>query len=125
MEEGSTEEAKASSGGLAAKLELVAGGKPDWWPKRDRYGRVLGDVTDKLLFDVGKAVLGVSGGGQITKLKKLQPYSRDWRAALELLLRADEASDARSWFAAALHQAEIDEPIMPMHAAYPEGEYRA
>lgn len=118
-----SEEAKASSGGAPAKLVLVAD-KPDWWPLRDRYGRVLGEVTDKLLFDVGKAVLGSSAGGQITKLKKYHPYRHDWRAAVELLLRADEASDPRSWFAAALHKASVDEPVMPMHEAYPYAEYR-
>lgn len=100
-------------------------GKPDWWPKRDRFGRVLGDVTDKLLFDVGKAVLGKSAGGQIAKLKKVSIYARDWRAALELLLRADDASDPPSWFAKALRNAELDEPEMPMHEKFPEREYRA
>jgi hypothetical protein len=120
----SSVEAKASTGGASAKLVLVSD-KPDWWPQRDRFGRVLGDVTDKLLFDVGKAVLGSSSGGQIAKLKKLRPYNRDWRAAVELLLRADDTSGPGAWFARALKNAERDEPETPMHEVYPEGEYRA
>lgn len=100
-------------------------GKPEWWPKRDRYGRVVSQVDEKILYDTGKAVLGRSSGGQITKLLKYKPYVRDRRAAIELILRADDASDAASWFAAALRKAEIDEPELPMHEKFPEQEYRA
>lgn len=118
-------EANASTGGTAARLELVDGGKPDWWPKRDRYGRVQGEITDKLLYQVGRAVLGESGGGQVTKLKKLRPYNRDWRAIVDLLLRSGDAEDAGAYFAKSLKNAENDEPDMPMHEVYPESEYRA
>lgn len=124
-------EAKASTGGAAAKLELVHGGKeppdakPDWWPKRDRYGRVLGEITDKLLYDLGKAVLGKSAGGMITRLKACPRYRRDWRAIVELLLRTDEASDPKEFFGKALHGAETDDPLLAMHEVFPETEYRA
>lgn len=99
--------------------------KPDWWPKRDRYGRVLGEVIDKLIYDVGKAVLGNSAGGQITKLLKLNPYRSDRRAAMELLLRADDTAEPAAWFAKALQKAGIDEPVDSMHTIYPDREYRA
>lgn len=99
--------------------------KPEWWPKRDRYGRVVSEITDKIIFDVGKAVLGKSAGGQITKLLKLRPYLHDRRAALELLLRADDTSAPGAWFAKVLRNAEIDEPETPKHVVFPESEYRA
>jgi len=99
---------------------MPVGDKPAWWPKRDRYGRVLGDVTDKLLYQVGRAVLGESAGGQISKLKQCHPYRQDWRAAVELLLRADDTAEPRAWFAKALRKAEIDEPFVPMHEVYPK-----
>lgn len=117
-----TEEAKASSAATAAVPKISDASKPDWWPKRDRYGRVLGEITDKLAYDVGKAVLGLKAGGQITKLRKA--YRGDWRAVIELLLRADETSDPPSWFASALRKAEMDEPIVPAHEIYRETEYR-
>lgn len=98
--------------------------KPDWWPKRDRYGRVLGEFDDKLIYAVGKAVLGKSSGGQVTKMLKLEKYRRDRRAAVELLLKADDTAEAAPWFAQALRKAEIDEPIVPQHEIYPEREYR-
>lgn len=104
---------------------LEFAGKPEWWPKRDRYGRVISPIDEKILYDTGKTVLGKSSGGQITKLLKFRPYQFDRRAAIELLLRADEASDPASWFAAALRKAEIDEPEMSMHEKFPEQEYRA
>jgi len=98
--------------------------KPDWWPKRDRYGRVVSEITDKILFDTGKAVLGKDAGGQITKLLKCKPYQYDRRAAIELILRADDVAEPRSWFAAALKKAQYDEPELPMHEVFPEQEYR-
>lgn len=127
---GNTEEARTSSGGASAKLELIHGGKPpdggkpDWWPMRDRYGRVLGEITDKLLYDVGKSVLGASAGGQITKLKNCPRYRRDWRAAMDLLLRADDTSEPSAWFMKALRKAEIDEPELATHEVFPPQEYR-
>ena len=98
--------------------------KPAWWPKRDRYGRVVSEITDKILFDTGKAVLGKDAGGQITKLLKCKPYQYDRRAAIELILRADDVAEPRSWFAAALKKAQYDEPELPMHEVFPEQEYR-
>lgn len=127
----SAEEAKASSGGDAARLVVVEGGKsvaavekPEWWPKRDRYGRVLGEITDKSLYQVGRAVLGESSGGLISRLKKCERYRRDWRAAMDLLLRADDAAEPLPFFMKSLRGAEIDEPIDPMHVIYPEHSYK-
>lgn len=127
-EEISTVEAKASTGGSPAGVVVdfpgkPASDKPDWWPRRDRYGRVLGETTDKVLYQVGKAVLGSSAGGQITKLRKLHPYRFDLRAAIELLLRADDTAEPPAWFAKALKNAELDEPLDPKHVVFPENIY--
>jgi hypothetical protein len=98
-------------------------GKPEWWPKRDRYGRVVSVLTDKIVFDVGKAVLGKSAGGQVQRLLKC--YGHDLRAAADFLLQAEEKSDPRQWFAGVLKRAELDERADPKHVIYPEAEYRA
>jgi len=122
-----TVEDKSSTGEVAGVVVDFPGkpasDKPDWWPRRDRYGRVLGETTDKVLYQVGKAVLGNSAGGQITKLRKLHPYRFDLRAAIELLLRADDTAEPQAWFATALKNAEIDEPLDPKHVVFPENIY--
>jgi hypothetical protein len=119
----SSVEAKASTGatGAGKVLEFSAGkdpgDKPDWWPTRDRYGRVQADITEKVMFDVGKAVLGKSAGGQVTKLRKL--YRGDMRAVTDFLLQADEKSDPPEWFAGVLKRAERDQFDTPKHEIYP------
>lgn len=117
------EEPLLRNGGSAAGQDTANAGKPDWWPKRDRYGRVIGELTDKVVFDVGKAVLGKNAGGQIQKLLKL--YRHDLRAVTDFLLQAEEKSAPREWFAGVLKRAEMDEPDNPRHVIYPEREYRA
>lgn len=96
--------------------------KPEWWPRRDRYGRVLGEMTDKIVFDLGKAVLGQNAGGQISKLKRC--YHGDLRACADIMLQAEEKSDSREWFAGVLKRAERDEPLVPQHEKFPENIYR-
>lgn len=98
-------------------------GKPEWWPKRDRYGRVLGEIIEKTMFDVGKAVLGRTSGGQIVKLRKL--YRGDLRAVTDLLLQADEKSNPAEWIAGVIRRGEVDERTPPNHEVYPEQIYRA
>jgi hypothetical protein len=88
-------EAKASSPATAARDGEALADKPKWWPKRDRYGRVVSDLTDKVIYDVGKAVLGKDAGGQITKLRKC--YRGDLRAVADLLLQAEDKSDPSAW----------------------------
>lgn len=104
-----------------------AGGKPDWWPVRDRFGRITSEITEKIVFDVGKAVLGKSSGGVITKARKAWSYKREDRdrTVLEFLLVADEKSDPPSWFAATLRKAELDESPSAPHEQFPQNEYRA
>lgn len=129
-----------SSGRLAAPLPAQlpleanghkagnhAGEKPPWWPIRDRYGRITSEITEKIVFDVGKAVLGKSSGGVITKARKAWSYKREDRdrTVLEFLLVADEKSDPPSWFAATLRKAEMDESPSAPHEQFPQNEYRA
>lgn len=113
-----SEEDKSSSGATAPN----GNDRPAWWPVRDRYGRVRSEVSEKILFDVGKAVLGRSAGGQITKMRKL--YRGDMRAVTDLLLQAEEKSNPAEWWAAVLRRAELDEHLPPNHEVYPESEYR-
>ena len=124
-----------SSGRLAAplpaQLPLEANGhragnitadKPDWWPKRDCYGRITSEITDKIMFDVGKALLGKSSGGQITRLRKC--YRGDMRAVTDLLMQAEEKSNPAEWIAGVLKRAEVDELTLTNHERYPLSEYR-
>lgn len=110
--------------GADAPVEDVdPAGKPEWWPKRDRYGRVLGEVVEKTMFDVGKAVLGRTSGGQIVKLRKL--YHGDLRSVTDLLLQADEKSNPAEWIAGVIRRGEVDELEQPKHKIFPEEIYRA
>jgi len=84
-------------GGAAALRVVSDTGKPEWWPRRDRYGRVLGELNDKLVYDVGKVVLGKSAGGQVQRLLKC--YAHDLRSVADMLLQADDKSNPREWFA--------------------------
>lgn len=98
--------------------------KPDWWPKLDKYGRITSEITDKIIFDVGKALLGKSSGGQIARLLKVQKYQWDRRAALDLLMQAEEKSTPSEWFAKCLHSSEMNDPPLSRHEVFPETEYR-
>lgn len=111
---GISEEAKASSGGNAA-----TGGedRPAWWPQRDRYGRVTTEITEKLIYDVGKSVLGKNAGGMITDLRKA--YPGDMRAAIDFLLQAEEKSTPKEWLAVVIRDAELDRPQPPRHEIFP------
>ena len=125
-------EDKSSSGAEAPKVILLPNDgplpktapeePPGWWPQRDRWGRVPADVTDKQTFDVGKAVLGKSGGGQVSKLKKL--YRGDLRAVADLLLQAHEKSDPSEWIAGVIKRAQLDEFTLTRHEICPEHSYR-
>jgi len=90
---------------------------PAWWPTRDRYGRVEGEITDKIAFDLGRIVLGRAAGGQVQRMRAA--YSGDWRAVVDFLLQAHEKSDPREWFAGVLKRAERDQHLEPKHAIYP------
>ncbi|MDE2105582.1 MAG: DUF1376 domain-containing protein [Patescibacteria group bacterium] len=117
-----SEEGKPSSGAAAPKRVLAsADGKPDWWPRRDRYDRITAEITEKLVYDVGKAVLGKSAGGQITRLRKL--YHGDMRAVTDLLLQADDKSDPGQWVARVIQRAEDGEHVKPAHEKFPERIY--
>jgi uncharacterized protein YdaU (DUF1376 family) len=107
-------ETKVSTGGAAAG---EVGSKPAWWPTRDRYGRVTSEVTEKIMFDLGKAVLGNSAGGQVTRMRKA--YKGDMRAVIDFLLQADEKSSPSQWFAACLNRAERDQHDEPKHSIFP------
>jgi hypothetical protein len=96
--------------------------KPAWWPKCDRYGRLIGEPAEKIMFDVGKAILGQSAGGQITKMRRA--YGGDLRTVLEFLLLADQKSDAKQWFAGVLRRAEKDQHLDPPSAIYPKETHR-
>lgn len=111
---GSSEEAKASSG---SAISVEHGSKPAWWPIRDRYGRVTSEITEKIMFDVGKAVLGSSAGGQVTRMRKA--YQGDMRAVVDFLLQAEEKSTPSQWFAACLTRAERDQHDEPRHSIFP------
>jgi len=109
----------ASAGGIGNDP-----GRPAWWPQRDRWGRVPGDVTEKLVFDVGKVVLGKSAGGQLTRLRKT--YRGDpeaWRNVLDLVMQASEKSSPSEWFARVVKNAEVDEFPVTTHEKYPEFAY--
>lgn len=125
-----------SSGRLAAplpaQLPLEANGHlagnnasepPDWWPKRDKWGRIAGEISEKLMFDVGKAVLGKSAGGQITKLRKC--YGGDMRAVTDLLCQAQEKSDPAQWIGGVLRRAEDGNRDPSNHEVHPYDVYRA
>lgn len=107
-------EANASTGGTAAN---AVSDRPAWWPTRDRYGRVIGEVTEKIMFDVGKAVLGNSAGGQVTRMRKA--YQGDMRAVVDFLLQAEEKSTPSEWFAGCLKRAERDQHDEPKHSIFP------
>lgn len=96
---------------------------PSWWPKRDRWGRIAGDVDEKIMFDVGKAVLGKSAGGQITKLRKF--YGGDMRAVTDLLCQAHEKSDPAQWIGGVLRRAEDGQRDPSNHEVHPYDVYRA
>ena len=98
-------------------------GKPEWWPKRDRYGRVWNtEITDKLVFQVGKIIGGTSFGGQITKIK--QAYKFDLTKTLEILLEAEDKENPREWLAALLKKIRIgDEIPYPKSEKFPLSEY--
>jgi hypothetical protein len=92
--------------------------KPAWWPARDRYGRVTSEITEKIMYDVGKALLGQSAGGQVTRMRKA--YRGDIRAVIDLLLQAEEKSTPREWFSAVLRDAELDKfDVRPKHEIFP------
>lgn len=112
-----SEEGKPSSG-ASAKLKSD---RPPWWPKQDRYGRVVSDVTEKIVFDVGKAVLGKSAGGQVTRLRKL--YRGDMRAVTDILLQAEEKSDPAEWIAGVIKRGDVDEITPTKSEIYPEFAY--
>jgi uncharacterized protein YdaU (DUF1376 family) len=109
-----SEEAKASSGAAGA---IVVDQKPAWWPQRDRYGRVITEITEKLIYDVGKAVLGQSAGGMITQLRKA--YPSDARAVMDFLLQAHEKSTPKEWLAVVIRDAELDRRQSPKHEIFP------
>ena len=110
-------------GGDAALRVVSDTGKPDWWPKRDRYGRIVSELTERTVFEVGKAVLGPKAGGQVQRLLKC--YGHNLQSVAELLLQADEKANPREWFAGVLRRAERDEGPKPPHVIYPAAEYRA
>ena len=112
-----SEEGKPSSG-AGAKLKSD---RPPWWPKQDKYGRVISDVTEKIVFDVGKAVLGKSAGGQVTRLRKL--YRGDMRAVTDILLQAEEKSDPAEWIAGVIKRGDVDEITPTKSEIYPEFAY--
>lgn len=121
-EEGGNSELRSGADAPDEISQARDGGKPPWWPDRDRYGRITSDVTEKILFDVGKSVLGRNAGGQIAKLRKL--YHGDMRSVTDLLMQADEKSDPKQWIGAVIRKAEIDERTMPKHEIYPDEIYR-
>lgn len=110
------------NGGSAA-LEEKSTDKPEWWPKRDRYDRVLGELSDKLIFDMGKVILGKNAGGQVQRLLKC--YNHCLRSVACMLMQADDKSNPREWFAGVLKRSELDERPDPKHVIFPESEYRS
>ncbi len=112
-----SEEGEPSSGASAG----LKSDRPPWWPQQDRYGRVVSDVTEKIVFDVGKAVLGKSAGGQVTRLRKL--YRGDMRAVTDILLQAEEKSDPAEWIAGVIKRGDVDEITPTKSEIYPEFAY--
>jgi hypothetical protein len=110
----STGEDKSSPGAAGANGD---DSRPAWWPARDRYGRVLGEITEKIMFDVGKAVLGKDTGWAITDMRKA--YQGDMRAVVDFLLQAEEKSTPKDWFIGVLNKAKKDKHEEPRHSIFP------
>lgn len=110
--------AAGANGGSAQQAE-----KPAWWPELDRYGRVTSEVTEKIIFDTGKVILGGNAGGLIARARKA--YRHKDQFVLEILLQAEEKSDAKEWFSAVVKNAERDELKNAPSEIYPQREYRA
>jgi hypothetical protein len=128
--EGEGEIPKTTFSGAASAPEKISrevadkpDDKPAWWPKQDRYGRITSEITEKIVYDVGKAILGKSSGGQITKLRML--YHQDLRAVVDLLMQAETKANACEWMAGVLRKGEFGERTTPYHEIYPDAIYKA
>jgi uncharacterized protein YdaU (DUF1376 family) len=119
-----SEEDKSSSGAGAPEPEIILheGSKPDWWPRLDKYRRVPADVTDKIAYDVGRILLGKASGGLVTRMHRAYRY--DWRAVVDMLMQAEEKSDPKTWFIAAIRRAEENLFVPTNHEISPEAVYR-
>lgn len=111
-------ETKVSTGTPGADLNSDF---PAWWPTVDRYGRVTSEVTDKILYAVGKAIMGDNCGGQITKLKATKKYS--YVQMVELLFDAEKKAEPKKYWAAVVRRAQLDDFEITPSEKYPRHSY--
>lgn len=124
-EEGKGREEKVPiADAIGASAPTNGDSPPEWWPTKDRYGRIRDDVDDKTMWQVAGAVLGQKHKSLLGKYLKTPGSS--WRKAVDLLLLAHEKAEPVPYFAKIVRSAEMDEFDGVPHAAhekFPENTY--
>jgi len=121
--------AVAAENSLPSRVEIseaagepLAGEPPSWWPKRDRYGRVVGEIDKALVNKVGAIVIKGKPWSVLSELRRV--YKGDERAVMEMLLLAEQAVNARDYCMGVVKKMDGGFPQFPSHEKYPESEYR-